>query len=214
MGRFAVVAPQPFDIIGAHNPLRNKICHGLQTNYGTLEHSPKAMLAVDIVIRLPGMVRANNIREFHHSRNPKIVEHLNEYDLVKEFGEGVGRIYRDMAEAGLPEPRYRQSDFMLYAELRNGSWEADGAAWDNGVQDGVQDGIQAGVQVGNQELFDKLLAFCSTPKSRNEMMLHVGLKARRNFNDRVLIPLLEKGLIEMTIPDKPTSKNQKYVTVK
>ena len=49
----------------------------------------------------------NNIREFHFSRNPMIVELLNEYDLVKEFGEGVDRIYRDMAEAGLPEPEYR-----------------------------------------------------------------------------------------------------------
>jgi len=34
---------------------------------------------------------------------------------VKEFGEGVDRIYRDMAEAGLPEPEYKQPEFMLYA---------------------------------------------------------------------------------------------------
>ena len=38
---------------------------------------------------LPGLVRVNNIREFHFSRNQKLVEFLNEYDLVKEFGEGV-----------------------------------------------------------------------------------------------------------------------------
>lgn len=36
----------------AHNPLRNKICHGIQTNYGTLEHSLKAILITDIVLRL------------------------------------------------------------------------------------------------------------------------------------------------------------------
>ncbi|MBR4473809.1 MAG: hypothetical protein IKS55_09230 [Oscillospiraceae bacterium] len=50
---------------------------------------------------LPGLVRVNNIRKFHFSRNPMIVELLNEYDLVKEFGEDVDRIFRDMAEAGL-----------------------------------------------------------------------------------------------------------------
>lgn len=38
--------------IAAHNPLRNKICHGAQTNYGTKEHSLKAILATDLVIRL------------------------------------------------------------------------------------------------------------------------------------------------------------------
>jgi len=77
---------------------------------------------------LPGLVRVNNIREFHFSRNPKIVELLNEYDLVKEFGEGVDRVYRDMA-AGLPEPEYRQSEFMLYATLKNKNWGKEDAAW-------------------------------------------------------------------------------------
>lgn len=78
---------------------------------------------------LPGLVRVNNIREFHFSRNPKIVELLNEYDLVKEFGEGVDRVYRDMAAAGLPEPEYRQSEFMLYATLKNKNWGKEDAAW-------------------------------------------------------------------------------------
>lgn len=38
--------------IAAHNPLRNKICHGVQTNYDTQEHSLKAILATDLVIQL------------------------------------------------------------------------------------------------------------------------------------------------------------------
>lgn len=41
-----------FEGKAAHNPLRNKICHGQQTNYGTKEHSLKAILAMDLVIRL------------------------------------------------------------------------------------------------------------------------------------------------------------------
>ena len=84
---------------------------------------------------LPGLVRINNIREFHFSRNPKIVELLNEYDLVKEFGEGVDRVYRDMAEAGLPEPEYRQSEFMLYATLKNKNWGKKNTSWTDLSQD-------------------------------------------------------------------------------
>ena len=71
---------------------------------------------------LPGLVRVNNIREFHFSRNPKIVEFLNKYDLVKAPGEGVDRIFRDMQDAGLPDPEYKQSEFMLYATLKNKTW--------------------------------------------------------------------------------------------
>lgn len=38
---------------------------------------------------LPGIVRLNNLRTVHFSRNPKIAEFLHQYDYVKEFGEGV-----------------------------------------------------------------------------------------------------------------------------
>ena len=38
---------------------------------------------------LPGLVRSNNIREIHFSRNPKIALYMRNHKLVKEFGEGV-----------------------------------------------------------------------------------------------------------------------------
>ena len=88
---------------------------------------------------LPGLVRINNIREYHFSRNPKIVELLNEYDLVKEFGEGVDRVYRDMESAGLPEPEYIQSEFMLYATLRNKNWGKEDTSWGVSEQDREQE---------------------------------------------------------------------------
>ncbi len=44
--------------IALHNPLRNKICHGAQTNYGTWEHALKSILVTDILIRLGSMTLA------------------------------------------------------------------------------------------------------------------------------------------------------------
>ena len=89
---------------------------------------------------LPGLVRVNNIREFHFSRNPKIIEFLNEYDLVKEFGEGVDRIFRDMQDAGLPEPEYKQSEFMLYATLKNKTWGLENGSWESLTGDNPDSG--------------------------------------------------------------------------
>lgn len=37
---------------------------------------------------------------------------------MKEFGEGVDRMYREMQEAGQPEPKYVQDDFILKATLK------------------------------------------------------------------------------------------------
>ena len=38
---------------------------------------------------------------------------LHEYEYVREFGEGVDRMYREMEEAGLPEPEYKTVAFMI-----------------------------------------------------------------------------------------------------
>lgn len=54
---------------------------------------------------------------------------------MKEFGEGVDRVYRDMA-AGLPDPEYRQSECMIYATLKNKNWGKEDATWSSGDQNG------------------------------------------------------------------------------
>lgn len=50
--------------------------------------------------------------------------------------------------------------------------------------------------------------------STREMMELLGLKHRPSFRDNYLLPALELGYIEMTIPDKPNSSKQKYRKVK
>ena len=46
--------------------------------------------------------------------------------------------------------------------------------------------------------------------SSSELMEKLGMKSRISFRDNYLTPALENGLIKMTNPDKPTSKNQMY----
>ena len=58
---------------------------------------------------------------------------------------------------------------------------------------------------------NEVLAFCEHPKSLTEIMAHWGLKHRNNTKSRYVDPLIENGFLEMTIPEKPNSRNQKYV---
>lgn len=57
---------------------------------------------------------------------------------------------------------------------------------------------------------ESLLAEIKNEKSRDELMQNLNLKDRKNFLDGYLKPALELELIELTIPDKPTSSKQKY----
>ena len=76
-------------------------------------------IAVESPGKLPGMVRTDNMRYTHFSRNPKIAEYLKAYKYVKEYGEGVDRMCRELEEIGLNKPQYYVNAFMLTAIVYN-----------------------------------------------------------------------------------------------
>jgi Fic family protein len=49
------------------------------------------------------------------------------------------------------------------------------------------------------------------PYTTIELMDKVDIKSRASFKKNYLDPLLQSGMIEMTIPDKPMSRNQRYI---
>jgi Fic family protein len=49
------------------------------------------------------------------------------------------------------------------------------------------------------------------PYTTIELMDRVGIKSRASFKKNYLDPLLQSGMIEMTIPEKPMSRNQRYI---
>ena len=63
--------------------------------------------------RLPGTVKPSNIRHTHFSRNPKIAQFLKAYNFVKEFGEGVDRVCRELEANGTPHLSFHLDDFIL-----------------------------------------------------------------------------------------------------
>ena len=61
---------------------------------------------------------------------------------------------------------------------------------------------------------DRILTFCIEPHSKSEIAEHCGYKNTKNFTQKYLRPLLNDGTLKMTLPDKPKSKHQKYITVR
>lgn len=67
--------------------------------------------------KLPGLVRAENIRHTHFSRNPKIAQFLKAYSFVKEFGEGIDRICNELESRDSIIPSFHADAFILKATL-------------------------------------------------------------------------------------------------
>lgn len=141
---------------------------------------------------LPGIVRLNNLRTVHFSRNPKIARFLQEYEYVKEFGEGVDRMFNEMATAGLPDPEYRANAFMLNATIRNGVInETEGAI--NGVINGA-----INLSTAEQSV---MTAMKKKPRITKEELRNETSLAKSTI-DRAIKALKEKGLIERIGPNK------------
>lgn len=57
---------------------------------------------------------------------------------------------------------------------------------------------------------DKLLIFCKEVRTIAEMLSYMNYSDRTKFRKKYIYPLLDAEIIQMTIPDKPNSRNQKY----
>lgn len=58
----------------------------------------------------------------------------------------------------------------------------------------------------------QVLNFCQEPRKSSEIMGLIGLKHWKTFQTNYLKPLLQQELLAMTIPEKPTSSKQRYIT--
>ena len=53
--------------------------------------------------------------------------------------------------------------------------------------------------------------YCKEPKTLKEICNKFGFKDTRTFKKNYLNNLIDNGILQMTIPNQPRNKNQKYV---
>ena len=135
-----------------------------------------------------------------YPKNPKIAKMFKEIGLADELGSGVRNMtkYTKIYSGGIPE--FKEDDvFKTTIPL---IYKAQDEAQDK-AQDKAQD-----------NLIKEIIEFCKDEKNIFEIMEKVGHKNRTRFRRDYIKPLVQKGILKMTIPEKPTSKNQKYVATK
>lgn len=69
--------------------------------------------------RFPGIVNLSSPQSIpRYARNPRIARVCSDMGITRELGEGIRRIYEEMASYGLIEPMYRQSSSTVTLVLR------------------------------------------------------------------------------------------------
>lgn len=126
-------------------------------------------------------------------RNKELMRIFKDLDLVEQLGSGIPRILQAYSE----DCFHFSENFLRITFL---STEAVTPTQQVTQQDTQQDTQQV----------NELLKVFRGIHSRSELQEMLGLSDRENFRKNYLQPAVEAGLVALTIPDKPTSRNQKY----
>ena len=125
------------------------------------------------------------------TRNPFLAGNLEIMIDTENRFSGIPTIISEMKNAGLRPPVF---------ESRRGNFKV--ILYNDKEQ-------RETVEIETSD--DDLLAFFNKPRSKEEVAGFVGVKSPYYAMRRYIKPLLESGVIEMTMPDKPKSVLQRYV---
>ena len=139
---------------------------------------------------LPPSLTLQRLREPHGSfpANPLLAEPHYLAKYIERMGTGTRDMIRLCREVGLREPQYDVRDGFVQT-----LWRPTAPV--------------AGEVAGEVA---KLLRVCRGAMTRRELRESLLLRGEDNFRQLYLVPALEAGWIEMTIPGKPNSRLQKY----
>lgn len=155
------------------------------------------------------------------TRNELIARTLFRSKEIESYGSGLPRIKELCDAAGIRVEYQRRREGTLLVFHRNDAFAGMGGSippYGGSASDPVSDPVsdQATDPVvdqlsGPSDPIARLMTVLGEREmSTSELMGALGLTHRTNFRRNYLRPALEGGLIEMTLPDIPSSRRQRY----
>lgn len=129
------------------------------------------------------------------TRNPVLAAAMEVLGVTENRYSGIPTIRRELLEHGLREPEFTDNRNEFCVCFYNAdSDEAEQTS--NETQKPEKD----------------LAGFCRTPRSRKEICAYLGLSSSAYVMKKHVQPLIDAGVIRMTIPERPKSSRQMYYT--
>ena len=152
-------------------------------------------------------------------KNPVMARFFKEIGRADELGSGVRKLFRYCRYySGGRSPQLIEADiFKCIVPLTpQATMQAPPQAIPQVTPKAtMQATMQAPMQATMQaERIEKIIKFCESPRSREEIQKHLKLKNRDYLRKYILLPLIQEGILHLTMPEKPSSPNQKYYATK
>ncbi len=214
------------DFLEAHKTLMR----GLLDSAGCYRQGGVGIMARERVIhvapsakRVPALMR--DLFEWlkaseHHPLVTSAIFHY-ELEFIHPFEDGNGRIGRlwqtlilsrwNPIFTAVPVESMvykRQQDY--YEALAQSTSKGDSSPFVEFMMAAIQEALAQYTTPQVTPQVARLLFVLKDEMSRGEIQAALGLKDRKSFRSRYLAPALNAGLIEMTIPERPNSRLQKY----
>jgi ATP-dependent DNA helicase RecG len=152
----------------------------------------------------PTGITPDKLSKSHQSvqRNPIIADIFHRAGLIEKWGRGTNRVIEMCQQAGIATPKFE---------------EITGAAvvtFNVNVLGAQQTAGHAKAQVGTKSALSRhqvaILEACRAEQPLVQLLQVVGRTDRTKFRNLLIRPLLQSGLLQLTVPEKPQSRMQRY----
>lgn len=135
------------------------------------------------------------------TRNPVLVTAMETLGNTENRYSGIPTIRYAMSNLGLPAPEFLDSRGEFSVTLYN-----------KAALDTMSSQIPEKRELPDDLDEKGLLEFCRIPRTRGEIIEFLDIASGQYALRRYLEPLVQTGAIRLTVPDKPRSRNQRYIT--
>lgn len=134
------------------------------------------------------------------TRNPVLVTAMEVLEKTENRYSGIPTIRHAMKQRNLPEPVFENTTGEFKVVLYH-------------VQKPSVSSLSRTRVSDHKDMEKQLLSYCCIPRTRAEIVAFLELNSGQYAFRRYIDPLLKAGDLRMTIPEKPRSHSQRYVSV-
>lgn len=155
-----------------------------------------------------------------------------EFVFIHPFSDGNGRMarlwhntllykWKNIFEYLPIESKIHKYQKEYYQAIEESHQNGNSNSFINFMLKMIDETLEEAISTSHSPITDELLNInkllevmeVNTPVTAKEIMIKLGIKSKETLRSKYLDPAIKHELINLTIPDKPTSKNQKYYKI-